>query len=433
MSKKIIIISIVSLLFMNIVYADNIYTSENKIVEDSIIDKASYKSSTAMQNALLVEDGSSIINNISLYKTGDYYEDKYGINSGLLVTNGVLNINGGIIKTEGKYSNAISSYKTGIININNVIITTNKDNSNGIMAYSGNVSINNADISTFADYSCAIKNNTDSIIKVDSGTYKTNGLYSPVVYATSDITINNSTLESKHSEGIVVDGSSVILSNSKLINNHDVLDKNIETYKNIYILNSDLNTSKFYAIDSEITTNSGYTFYTNANSIINLTNNKISNNNDKFLKIYDDIKVTLNLNNQKINGNIEISNSSLDLNINNNSVFSGFINNDNEAKDITLNLDLTSKIILTNDSYINKLNNETSNNSNIYLNGYKLYVNGIEIEGNNKKYEEINNELIINENATSVNYPILIIVICLSISIIVIIIILIKNRIERFR
>ena len=38
-------------------------------------------------------------------------------------------------------------------------------------------------------------------------------------------------------------------------------------------------------------------------------------------------------------------------------------------------LDKTSKIKLTGDSYITKLTNSDSSNSNIDFNGYKLYVN----------------------------------------------------------
>ena len=52
-----------------------------------------------------------------------------------------------------------------------------------------------------------------------------------------------------------------------------------------------------------------------------------------------------------------------------------------DAKDgnVTLKLDKLSKITLTADSYITSLDNADSSNSNIDLNGYKLYVNGVEL------------------------------------------------------
>lgn len=439
MKKILSILSVFLILSMNIVvFADTEYNSANRITEDTNIDSVIYKSSIPGQNALLVEDGNSIINSISLNKMGDYSEDKNGINSGILVSNGTLSINGGIIKTDGKYSNAVVSNETGIININNTSINTSEDNSNGIMAYEGNITTNNVNVNTTNNYSCAIKSDKAGKIRVDSGTYKTNGAYSPVIYATSDITINNAILESKHSEGIIVNGSSVTLSNAKLIDNHDIIDGKYKDYKNIYLFSDEISEiPKFNANDSEIITNNGYTFYTDTNAQINLINNKFINNNDQFLKIVskeldDDVNVILNLNNQKLDGNIEVDNSSLNISLINNSVYRGAINS-NESKNIVLKLDLTSKIILTNDIYINDLINEVSNNSNIYLNGYNLYVNGNQIDGNKETYKDSVVDIVTNyETDNSTNYPILIVVIILSIIIVLISIVLIKKNRERF-
>ena len=58
------------------------------------------------------------------------------------------------------------------------------------------------------------------------------------------------------------------------------------------------------------------------------------------------------------------------------SSYNGIINGDNTAKNIELVLDKTSKIKLIGDSYVTKLTNSDSSNSNIDFNGYKLYVKG---------------------------------------------------------
>lgn len=50
------------------------------------------------------------------------------------------------------------------------------------------------------------------------------------------------------------------------------------------------------------------------------------------------------------------------------------------AKNIILNIDKDSKIKLTGDMYVSELNNDDTTNSNIDLNGYKLYVNNVEIK-----------------------------------------------------
>ena len=55
-------------------------------------------------------------------------------------------------------------------------------------------------------------------------------------------------------------------------------------------------------------------------------------------------------------------------------------NSDNTAKNIVLNIDKDSKIKLTGDMYVSELNNDDTTNNNIDLNGYKLYVNNVEIK-----------------------------------------------------
>lgn len=52
---------------------------------------------------------------------------------------------------------------------------------------------------------------------------------------------------------------------------------------------------------------------------------------------------------------------------------------DNTAKNIELVLDKTSKIKLIGDSYVTKLTNSDSQNSNIDFNGHKLYVNRVAV------------------------------------------------------
>ena len=55
-----------------------------------------------------------------------------------------------------------------------------------------------------------------------------------------------------------------------------------------------------------------------------------------------------------------------------------------------------SVLVLTNDTYIDSLSNEDSNNSNIYLNGYKLYVGGSSVKANNETYDKE----VIDDNKT---------------------------------
>lgn len=93
--------------------------------------------------------------------------------------------------------------------------------------------------------------------------------------------------------------------------------------------------------------------------------------------------------NQKVDGSIIVDSiSTLNLNMNS-SVLEGSIDNENQAKNITLKLSSDSVISLTNDTYLDSLDNEDSTNSNIYANGkYKLYVGGNEVTINQDNYSD---------------------------------------------
>ena len=63
-----------------------------------------------------------------------------------------------------------------------------------------------------------------------------------------------------------------------------------------------------------------------------------------------------------------------------NSEYIGAINANNAAKEVNLTLTKDSKIMLTSNINVNSLTNGDYDNSNINLNGYKLYVNGVEFK-----------------------------------------------------
>ena len=133
-----------------------------------------------------------------------------------------------------------------------------------------------------------------------------------------------------------------------------------------------------------------YFYVTNTTATINLENNKIINNDKdgNFLRIQKDSwgnsgknggTVTLNLTNQDVDGDIVVDSiSTLSINIKDGSTYKGTINTKNQGE-VSLTLDKSSSITLTGDTYIKSLTNADKTNSNINLNGYKLYVNGKEL------------------------------------------------------
>ena len=393
------------------------YSSKNEIKETKTVENEEYSSSEKDENALLIDGDITVdLNNITVEKTGSSdggdNTSFYGTNSAIIVKNGAkVSIKNSTITTDATGANGVFSYGGSAttnnssndgttIEISDSKITTSQDNSGGIMTTGGGTMIaNNLEITTSGTSSAAIRTDRGGgTVTVNKGTYKTTGKGSPSIYSTADITVNDSTLIATASEGIVIEGK-----NKVTINNCDLTDTNKElngqstTYKNIFLYQSmsgDAATGEalFNATDSKIITNKGDTLYiTNTTATITLTNNKIKNNDSTgaFLRAQKDSwgnsgsnggDVTLITNNQKSFGDIIIDSiSTLTMTMKESSYYEGTINSDNNAKSIILNLDATSSIKLTGNSYITELNNEISDNSNIDFNGYKLYVNGTAI------------------------------------------------------
>ena len=392
-----------------------VYSAVKEITKAENITSGEYKSSSADENAILSSgDNTSTLSGITVNKTGDSdggdSTSFYGTNSAILAKGGaILTIKNATITTDATGANGVFSYGGSAttnnassdgttVNISDSIITTTKDNSGGIMTTGGGtMNATNLTITTSGTSSAAIRSDRGGgTVNVDGGTYKTTGKGSPAIYSTADITVKNATLIATASEGAIIEGkNSITLEYVELTDTNSTLNGQSTTYKNVFLYQSmsgDAASGKavFTAKNSTITTNKGDSFYvTNTTAEINLENNKIINNDStgNFLRIQKDSwgnsgsnggNVTLNLTNQKVSGNIVVDSiSKLSMNLSNGSSFKGTINNGNEGE-VSLTLDASSSITLTGDTYIKSLTNADTTNSNINLNGYKLYINGVE-------------------------------------------------------
>lgn len=400
------------------------HTGATTISEDTNNSGETYSSTTGSQNSLLVTGGASSLSNITVTKTGDSNGDEadfYGVNAAVLAKDGTLNINGANIETNGSHANAVFAYSDGVINISDSTIKTSSNNSGAIMVTGGGtLTANNVTAETDGNSAAPIRSDRGGgTLTVNGGEYISHGTGSPVIYSTADITVNNAKLTSTASEGVVVEGkNSVTLNNVSLEATNTKLNGNSETYKSIFIYQSmsgdaDVGTSSFTAKNSKITNNKGeIIFVTNTSTVINLENNEIINNDSTggFLKIgaakwgtsgKNGGDVILNATKQKIDGDIYVDSiSTLAMNLSNGSDYKGTINAENSANTLSVTLDSTSTLTLTGDSYITELNNEVSDNSNINLNGYTLYVNGNAITSTNYKglTENSNNQNVVTNN-----------------------------------
>ncbi|MBR4262734.1 MAG: hypothetical protein IKQ35_05160 [Bacilli bacterium] len=393
------------------------YTASKEITSDEDIDDGEYNSTNSDENAILISgDINSTLSNITVSKTGDSdggdNTSFYGTNSAILAKDGAnITIKNAKITTDATGANGVFSYGGSAttnnsqndgttVNISDSTITTSKDNSGGIMTTGGGImNATNLTITTAGTSSAAIRSDRGGgTVTVDKGTYKTTGKGSPTIYSTANITVKNATLTATASEGVVIEGkNSVTLENVELTDTNNTLNGQSTTYKNIFLYQSMSGDAAdgeavFTSKNSTIITNKGDSFYvTNTTATINLENNKIINNDftGKFLRIQKDSwgnsgsnggTVTLNLTNQEAEGDIVVDEiSKLTIKLSNGSSFIGAINNSNEGE-VSLTLDKTSTITLTGDTYLKTLTNADSTNSNINLNGYKLYVGGKEFK-----------------------------------------------------
>ena len=391
------------------------YSASKSITADTTIESGEFTSTNSDENAINVSGNiTANLSNIAVTKTGDSdggdSTSFYGTNSAIIAKDGAtLNLTNTNITTNATGANGVFSYGGSAttnnsssdgttVNISDSTIETTKDNSGGIMTTGGGVmNAKNLTITTAGTSSAAIRSDRGGgTVTVDEGTYKTTGKGSPAIYSTADITVKNADLIATASEGVVIEGkNSVTLENTKLTDTNNTLNGQSTTYKNIFLYQSMSGDAAdgeatFTAKNSNITTNKGDTFYiTNTTATINLENNLITNNDQtgNFLRIQKDSwgksgsnggTVALNLANQKASGNIVVDSiSSLTMNLTKNSTFNGAINSDNQGE-VNLTLDASSSLTLTADTYLTSLNNADSTNSNIHLNGHKLFVNGVE-------------------------------------------------------
>lgn len=413
------------------------HTGATELTSDASTSDQSYSSESSAQNALLVSGATVNLTNPTISKTGDDEGDSadfYGTNAAVFAyDNATLNISGGTITTNGAHANAVFAYDSGTINISDTTITTSSNNSGGVMVTDGGtLTATNLTVTTSGNSSAPIRSDRGGgTLTVEGGNYTSNGVGSPAIYSTADITIKNAQLTANASEGVVIEGlNSVTLENTTVTDTNNQLNGNSETYKNIFIYQSmsgdaETGTGTFTAKNSTFTTNQGdHFFITNTTAVINLTSNKFTNNDTDgaFLRAQtgkwgnsgsNGGNVTLNATSQEIIGDIVIDSiSSLAMNLTG-SYFKGTIS---EGGTVGLTLDSNSIVVLTGDSYLTSLDNADSSNQNIYANGFKLYVADSEVSINQSEAPEsflasetaeTTEETIIAENNTDMTMPII--------------------------
>ena len=238
--------------------------------------------------------------------------------------------------------NGASGDGTTVI-IKDSTITTTGSGSGGIMTTGGGITkAYNLTVTTGGQSSAPIRTDRGGgTVTVDGGTYTSNGLGSPVIYSTADITVENATLVSNLSEGVCIEGlNSITLNNCDMTANNTGLNGNATFNDTIMIYQSmsgdaDSGTSSFTMTGGSLTSRNGHVFHvTNTNAIITLNGVKITNedSDNVLISVCDDgwnggsNTATLNASGQALEGAVLVGdNSKLTLNLSDGSTLKGYV------------------------------------------------------------------------------------------------------------
>ncbi len=384
-----------------------------------------YTSTAADESALLISTSDEVtITDPSVTKSGDSDGGDscnfYGLNAAILVKDGTTTtITGGTVISDADGANGVFCYGgnggqngasgdgTTLIIRDTGIVTTG-DGSGGIMTTGGGVTCAyDLDVTTSGRSSAAIRTDRGGgTVVVDGGTYTSNGLGSPAIYSTADITVSNAALTSNLSEGVCIEGlNSITLNNCDLTANNTRRNGNATFLDTVMIYQSmsgdaASGTSHFTMKGGSLTSKRGHVFHvTNTNAVITLEGVEIVNEDadNILLSVCADgwsggsniaeFKAIA----QKLVGAIKVgSDSCLTLELTNGSTYEGSIDGSivnargetvsAEVVTISVTLDSTSIWTLSGDSYITEF---SGNAANIISNGYTLYVNGAALTGTN--------------------------------------------------
>ncbi len=341
-------------------------------------------------SAILVKNGAFIaLRNSSVTKydgTISKPEDseRIGLNSAIVVSYGSeLKMTNTKIETSMEYTNGIYlSGKKAKVNVIDSNINSYGLYNNGIVVGSNaSLSMEHSTITTKFKYSPAIvvkdKSATASIMKL---MLETNGSSSPLFESKGKVTMQDSTGSANGSRFAVLEGGELTIKKSTLIG-AGANDSDSELPSAILIKGE--NKTTINISESSLNINSKMPYYNSASifdindtkAIINLKNTQINYGSKKIVTSKSS-EITLNCDNQVLEGGFELDkDSTLNVSLKNNSILMGSINTKTDTK-IKITLDSTSKLILLEDTYINELENENESNTNIKFNNHRLYVNG---------------------------------------------------------
>lgn len=387
--------------------------------------------SAADQNAALVQNaGTLTVTNDTITKTGDDTNGDncnfYGLNSILLGVNEGSNayISGSSLSSSSEGSNGIFATDNAAIYANNDTITTTAGNSRGLDAtYGGKIVANLMKIATQGNHCAALATDRGGgDISVTNSTLSTAGSGSPLIYSTGNIEVDNVTGTSTGSQIAGMEGlNTIVINNSDLastITNATASDPIADGVIIYQSTSGDAEsttgkTATFQAVNSSLKSaiESGAMFYftnTRANVVLSNTALDFDSTKANLMTIQGNssnnwgtagkngASVSFTGIGETLKGNIDVDTiSSLSLYLLKNTVYTGAtsiatnaVNTNASSAPITINLDDTSKWVVTTDSTVSNLNT-ASGSSIVDANGnpVTIVVNGSTVVSGTSPYK----------------------------------------------
>ncbi len=276
------------------------YDASTEYTTDAVTTGETYASTGSDENAVHVYEGAAVtLDNAAITRdsddsTGGDNSSFYGVGAAALVTDGTLKINNSTITTDAKGGAGVFAYGSGTAYVSDTSITTQQDTSGGIhVAGGGTLYAWDLDVETSGESSAAIRSDRGSgTMVVDGGSYTSNGIGSPAIYSTADITVNDAELTANGSEAICIEGLNTIrlfdcdLTGSMADNSQNDCTWNVILYQSMSG-DSEVGNSTFEMVGGSLTAKNGGMFYTtNTESTFLLQNVAITNADDSefFLK-----------------------------------------------------------------------------------------------------------------------------------------------------
>ena len=271
------------------------YSAVNEYTEDTSVSNTSLSSEGTDENTVLVQTAgiTAALDNVNIVRnsqdsTGGDSSSFYGVGAAALVTDGTLSISDSTIESDAAGGAGVFAYGNGTAYVSDTTITAMQNTAGGIhVAGGGTLYAWDLNVETNGESSAAIRSDRGSgTMVVDGGSYTANGVGSPAVYSTADITVRDAELTANGSEAICIEGLNTIrLFDCDLTGNMSDLEQNDCTWNVILYQSmsgdSEVGNSTFEMSGGTLTAKNGGMFYTtNTESTFVLSDVKLVNADD---------------------------------------------------------------------------------------------------------------------------------------------------------